>query len=126
MALLSTSIPLAMTLTATLVAVDSNGALVVKPSAEQIKQASSIHVLAFSSYGDLLVIESEGDFTLDTLDEVQQKARLVCYGEERDESESGSEDVSMGMDDVPTLANVIKEAVEGKVAEEQRWKRNVG
>lgn len=115
-----------MTLTATLVAVDSNGALVVKPSAEQIKQASSIHVLAFSSYGDLLVVESEGDFTLDTLDEVHQKARSVCYGEEQDESESESEDFSMELDDVPPLANVLKEAVERKVAEEQRWKRNTG
>lgn len=113
-----------MTLTATLVAVDSNSALVVKPSAEQIKQASSIHVLAFSSYGDLLVVESEGDFTLDTLDEVHQKARLICYREERDESDS--EDLSMELDDVPTLANVLKEAVERKVAEEQRWKRNIG
>lgn len=113
-----------MTLTATLIAVNSNGALVVKPSAEQIKQASSIHALAFSSHGDLLVVESEGDFTLDTLDEVHQKARLICYGEERDESES--EDVSMELDDMPTLANVLKEAVERKVAEEQRWKRNMG
>ena len=113
-----------MTLAATLVAVDSNDALVVEPSAEEIKLASSIHVLAFSSFGDLLLVESEGDFTRDTLDEVHQEARLTCHGEERDESES--EDVSMELDDVPTLAKVLKDAVERKVAEEQRWKKNMG
>ena len=113
-----------MSLTATFVAVDSNGALVMQPSVKQIRLASSIHVLAFSSHGDLLVVESEGEFTIDEWDEVLQKARLICHGEEQDES--GSEDVSMKVDDVSELGTVLKDAVERKVAKEQRWTRDIG
>ena len=113
-----------MTLTVALVAVDSNDALMIKPSTEKINLASSIHVLAFSSHGDLLVAESEGDFTIDTWDEIYQKARLICYGEERDES--GSEKISMKSDDVSNLDTVLKDAVERKVAKEQIWKKDMG
>ena len=91
---------------------------------EQIKLASSIHVLAFSSHGDVLVVESEGDFTIDEWDEVHQKARSICHGEEREES--GREDVSMKLDDVLELGTVQKDAVERKVAKEQRWKKDIG
>ena len=114
-----------MTLTATLIAVDSNGTLVVKPSVKQLELASSIHVLAFSSYGDLLVIESEGDFTMNTWDVVHHKARLICQQETGDGSESESEDVSMRLDDISKLGNVLRNAVERKVAEEQRWKKSM-
>ena len=113
-----------MTLTATLIAVDSNGELAVDPSVKRIKLASSIHVLAFSSHGDLLVVESEGHFTIDTWNKVHQKARLICHGENGDESES--EDVSMNSDDDLNLETVLKDAVERKVANEQRWKTSPG
>ena len=95
---------------------------------QQIKLASSIHVLAFSSRGDLLVVESEGDFTIDKWEEVHQRAKLICHGDEGDESESESEseDVSMDSDDVSKLENVLKEAVETKMAKEQRWKASMG
>lgn len=124
MALLSTSIPLSMTLTATLVATNSVGTLAIDPSVQQIKLASSIHVLAFSSHGDLLVVESEGNFTIDTWEEVHRRAKLICHGEEGDESES--EDVSMDSDDVSKLGNVLKDAVEKKITKEQRWKKKMG
>ncbi|KAL9063836.1 MAG: hypothetical protein Q9161_009238 [Pseudevernia consocians] len=126
LALVSTSVPISTTLTATLVAVNSNSTLVIDPSVQQIKLASSIHVLAFSSRGDLLVVESEGDFTIDKWEEVHQRAKLICHGDEGDESESESEDVSMDSDDVSKLENVLKEAVETKMAKEQRWKASMG
>ena len=90
-----------MTLTAALVAVNPNGALLLDPSVKQIKLASSIHVLAFSSHGDLLVVESEGDFTMATWEKVYQTAKVICYREEEDES--GGEEVSMRSDDVSKL-----------------------
>ncbi len=89
---------------------------------QQIKLAFSIHVLAFSSYGDLLAAESEGDFTIDIWNEVYRQASLICHGEEEDESESESEDVSMKS----KLENVLKDVVEKKVDKEQRWKRKTG
>ena len=123
LALLSTSISLSMTLTATLIAVYPASTLVIEPSMHQLKLASSIHVLAFSSYGDLLVVESEGDFTIDTWDKVHQKARLICHGEDADESQSQSQDVSMTSDHVSKSGTALKDAVERKVAQDQRWKK---
>ena len=91
---------------------------------QQTKRASSIHLLAFSSRGDLLVVESEGDFTIDKWEEVHQRAKLICHGAEGDESES--EDVSMNSDDISKLENVLKDAVERQIAKEQRWKQTIG
>ncbi|KAF6221305.1 hypothetical protein HO133_002160 [Letharia lupina] len=126
LALISTSIPLSMTLTATLVAVNSKDTLIPDPSVQQIKLASSIHVLAFSSHGELLVVESEGDFTMDTWEEVYQKAKLICHGEEEYKGENESEDMSMNSEDVSNLENVLKDAVERKIAKSQRWKESMG
>lgn len=113
-----------MTLSVALVTVNPKGILLLEPSVQQIKLASSIHVLAFSSQGDLLVVESEGDFTIDKWEEVYQKSKLICHGEEGNGSES--EDVIMSLDDVSKLENVLKGAVERKIAKEQRWKGSMG
>ena len=113
-----------MTLTATLVAVNPDATLTIDPSIQQVKLASSIHVLAFSSHGVLVVAESEGDFTMDTWEEAHQKAKLHCRGENGEESES--EDVSMTSDDVPKLESVLKDAVQRKIAEERKWMNETG
>ena len=53
-----------MTLTAALIAVDGEK-MILDPTSEQLKVAASIHVFAFSSHGDLLVVESEGEYGID-------------------------------------------------------------
>ena len=111
-----------MTLTATLVAVDARK-FISDPTAEQLKAASSIHVFAFSSHGDLLVVESEGEFGIEIWEEAYQKARLACRGEE--ESDSDSEDVSMDSDNDTKLEDVLRDAVRQKVAKEQKWKQDL-
>lgn len=111
-----------MTLTATLVAVDGQR-LKSDPSAEELKVASSIHVFGFSSHGDLLVVESEGKFDIETWVEAYQKARLACRGEEENDSEG--EDVSMGSDNDTKLEDVLRDAVRRKVAKEQKWKQDL-
>ena len=122
LALLSTSIPLSMTLTATLVAVDARR-LISDPTTEQLKVASSIHVFAFSSHGDLLVMESEGEFDIEIWEEAYQRARLACRGEEEDDSES--EDVSMDSNNDTKLEDVLRDAVREKVTREQKWKQDL-
>ena len=111
-----------MTLTATLVAVDGRR-LESDPTAEELKVASSIHVFAFSSHGDLLVAESEGEFGIETWEEAYQKARLACRGEEEDDSES--EDNSMDSNNDTKLEDVLRDAVRQKVAKEQKWKQDL-
>lgn len=122
LALLSTSLPLSTTLTATSITVDGER-LLSNPTAEQLKVATSIHVFAFSSHGDLLVVESEGEFGIEIWEEAYQKARIACRGEE--ESDSESEDVSMDSDNDTKLEDVLRDAVREKVAREQKWKQDL-
>ena len=111
-----------MTLTATLVAVDARR-LKLDPTAEELKVASSIHVFAFSSHENLLVVESEGEFGIETWENAYHKARLACRGEDEDDSES--EDVSMDSDNDTKLEDVLRDAVRQKVAREQKWKQDL-
>ena len=111
-----------MTLTAASIAVNGER-LISNPTAEQLKVASSIHVFVFSSHGDLLAVESEGEFGLEIWEEAYQKARLVCQGEEGSDSES--EDVSMDSDNNTKLEDVLRDAVREKVAREQKWKQDL-
>lgn len=111
-----------MTLTSTLIAVKECGGLGPSPSAQDLSAATSIHALAFSSHGDLLVVESEGYFTLEKWEEVYTRARSICHEEE--EEESGSDDVSMGSQGGARLENVLRDAVRQKVANEHNWKQS--
>lgn len=86
--------------------------------------ALSVHVLAFSSLGDLLVAESWGDFSIETWESVYEKALVICHGSEEDESDQ--EDVSMDSKDDVQLNELLREAVQAKVAKEQSWKQSLG
>ena len=124
LALLASSIPLSMTLTSTLIAVDSLGHLLQDPSAKQVHTASSIHVLAFSSHGDLLVVESEGAFSIDTWSEVAKRAKHICQG--RSIEDGSKEDVDMDNGRQMNLEDVMRNTVKEKISREQRWKERLG
>ncbi|KAL9610981.1 MAG: hypothetical protein Q9167_004358 [Letrouitia subvulpina] len=122
-ALLSTSIPLIKTLTSTLIAISPGGDLVAHASTSSIQEASSIHVLAFSSLGELLVNESEGNFAITLWEEVFDKASLICRGSEVDNMDG---DVSMGQSEGSDLETSLKEIMESKVRIDQEWRRALG
>ena len=128
LALLTTSIPLAMTMTSSLVAVNAEGDLSHHPSAKELSAASSVHVLAFSSLGNPLVVESEGDFSMDVWEEVYSEARRICLGPEK-EDEDGGEDVQMeGQErqDSASLQDVLRSAVQSMAGRELKWKESLG
>lgn len=122
LALLTTSIPLSMTLTSTLLAVDPLGNLIQDPSAQQLREADSVHVLAFSSHGDLLVVESEGEFDLDIWQAVLGKAEQICRGKGKEDGEDKDENMSSGSDEERTLEDNLRDTIREKVAKEQMWK----
>ena len=123
LALLSTSIPLAMTMTATLIAVDRKNNLLPNPTAKDLKASSSVHVLAFSSFGEILVVDSEGEFAMEVWEDVHIKAKEICLGKEKGVDE---EDIGMGGAEDESLSDVLRAAVQGKLEREQRWKQNLG
>lgn len=124
LALLSTSIPLSQTLTSTLIVVDPYGKLVQDPSAKQIHSASSVHVLAFSSHGDLLLVESEGSFGIDAWEEVVEKASYICHGTEA--ADSDSHHASVDPTGRLSLESVMKNTMQERTAKEQRWRESLG
>lgn len=123
MALLSASIPMSMTLTAALIAAKPNNELICNPALDDLKTASSIHVLAFSSHGDLLVVQSEGDFSIETWEEIYEKASQICQKQE--DQDDSSEDVEMNSDDNVTLKDVLRDVVQENVTKERKWKESL-
>ena len=79
--LLSTSVPLNKTLASVVIAIGRQGTLIPSPSTSQLEQAVSIHVLAYTSHGELVVVESEGAFDIDTWEAVAETGKRMCCGD---------------------------------------------
>lgn len=94
------------------------------PSAKQIHSASSVHVLAFSSHGDLLLVESEGSFGIDVWEEVVAQARHICHDAEA--ADSDSDNASMDSTRPLSLANVMKNTMQERMVKEHRWRESLG
>ncbi len=122
LALLATSIPLRMTLTATLIAVTADKELIPDPSAQQVEAATSLHVLSFSSHGNLLVVESEGSFPINIWDSVFQKAEQICRGSN---AENGHEDIDMDAGEQRSLEDILRGTMHEKMIKDQSWKENL-
>lgn len=120
LALLSTSLPLTMTLTSTLVAVSQSGELVLQPSVKALQEAASLHVLAFSSLGELLVVESEGAFDMAIWEQVYSRAEIHCRTS--DAGNLAQMDIDMEPSRSDSLGDSLRSIIEEKAAKEHRWK----
>ncbi|KAJ0427056.1 hypothetical protein BJY00DRAFT_307037 [Aspergillus carlsbadensis] len=120
LALLSASVPLSMSLSATVLAVNSSGEIAREPSSTDAAAAASLHVLAFTSKGHLLLNESEGAFDFDTWESVYERALTICHGTSALGPDS---DVTMTetMDTQP-LEGLIRDAVEDCIHVEYAWR----
>ncbi|TDZ31223.1 Exosome complex component RRP46 [Colletotrichum spinosum] len=77
--LLSAAVPLKTIATCTSLAVIGNGdKIIVDPSPSEADQATSFHVLGFTSQDELLLAESEGGFLTSEWDRVVSAAQQVC------------------------------------------------
>jgi len=124
LALLSAAVPMRATATASCVAIvlqDKTKKMITDPSPREVEIAKSVHVLAFTSQDELLLAESEGDFTVKDWDDVYEVAKTGCSG-----LESQAERVEMVLDDVdagkPGMRHFIRAAMEHKVAADLHWK----
>ncbi|KAF9887699.1 hypothetical protein FE257_009652 [Aspergillus nanangensis] len=120
LALLSASVPLSMTFSATVLGVNTLGEIIREPAPTDAAAATSLHVLAFSSKGHLLLNESRGSFDFDTWERIRQRALTICHG-----TLSGSPDGDVAMvEDVDgqPLEGVVRETVEDKYHQDYAWK----
>lgn len=108
-----------MTYSATVLGVDSSGKITREPSPEDAQSAASLHVLAFSSKGHLLLNESQGSFDFDTWERVRERALTICQGT----LTSSDGDIAMAEDtDGQPLEGTVREAVEDKLHHDYAWK----
>jgi exosome complex component RRP46 len=114
LAFLSASIPLTSTFTSVLLATQPSGAISVNPAPKLILSASSTHVFAFSSTGNLILDLSEGEFDLDTWEKAHDRAKEECCKEQLDGN---------AMDEgKPSLQGFVERVVEARVDKERAWK----
>lgn len=126
LALLTTSIPLAKIMTSALIAVDADGALLSDPLPAQMKDAPSIHVFAFSSLGELLVVESEGEFTFDTWERAHDRALQLCRGDrtdgDEDKSEKGDVDMDVDTTNDSSKEDLLRIVIQEQALKDRKWK----
>ena len=120
LALLTTSIPLVMTVTAALMCIDEDGTILSNPDAKALNLADSVHVLAFSSLGKMILAQSEGNFSIDDWGKVHDSARQICLGP--GSIQDLGDDVSMTSAQEESLQERLRNAVERKVRKEHAWK----
>lgn len=104
---------------AAVVTEDGKTRIAVDPSPRQREKSRSLHVLAFTSHEELLLAESEGDFSMDEWEEVYQTARTICCTPARKE-------IDMVLDDDqqsgPDLRRFLQSAAEAKIMADLHWK----
>ncbi|KAF7853895.1 hypothetical protein EAF04_010561 [Stromatinia cepivora] len=123
--LLSASIPLSMTMTSALLALkntETGTTITENPTPLECQDAASIHVLAFTSHGELLVAESEGSFDMDEWEEIYEHAKgLCCKGHVSAEDDIMHED-ELENEAASSLMMFVKSTVQEKVTTDLHWK----
>lgn len=107
-----------MTFSAASIAILPSSGLRDNPSPKEISQASSVHVFAFSSKGDLLLSESEGTFDVNQWEAAHGRAKVLgCKIRAMDGDASMEED---GQDQ--NMQAFAEQTIEGEVAKARQWK----
>jgi exosome complex component RRP46 len=122
--LLSASIPLAATLTSVILALTSDRhskTVLRNPTLTELQSADSVHVLGFTSHGELLIAESEGSFTLEDWDDLYEVAKGICCDgiETSDDDDAMQDEIS---DEKASEAVFLKSILREKVATDLHWK----
>ncbi|EPS29685.1 hypothetical protein PDE_04635 [Penicillium oxalicum 114-2] len=118
--LLSGAVPMSMTFSTVLIAVSKTGDIVSSPTLVDAKAASSLHVLAFSSKGHLLLNESQGRFGFETWESVRLRAHTICRGIDLPENDG---DIAMeGSAESGTVEGFVRETVEDHLYRDYAWK----
>ncbi|RYO97895.1 hypothetical protein DL765_011020 [Monosporascus sp. GIB2] len=123
LSLLSATVPLAATIPSTCLATTTeDGALriIVEPSAREIEMSQSFHVFAFTSHNDLILAESEGNFSMEEWEGLYNTAyRQCCPPDTTDDS-----DIHMNDEDPrgADLKRFTRSIMEAKVASDLYWK----
>ncbi|KAL7629383.1 exosome non-catalytic core subunit rrp46 [Parahypoxylon ruwenzoriense] len=123
LSLLSAALPLTATLTSTSLAIVADGtskSIVLNPSPREIEVSQSFHVLSFTSHDELILVESEGSFTMEEWDDLFTIARRQCCSP----TNVGDGDILMDDDSLvgADLKHFTRSILEEKMAADLHWK----
>ena len=110
------------TATSSIVAVvahDGAKRVVVDPSPRDLETALSTHALVFTALDELLMVESEGDFTVDDWDQVYEAARKVCC---QSDVKAGIDMITDEDDSGSNMSHFVRSTLETRVAADLHWK----
>jgi exosome complex component RRP46 len=113
-----------MTLTSVLLAVTSTGksrTLLRSPSPLEFQEADSVHVLAFTSHGNLLVAESEGSFTINDWEELYEVGKRLCCDEVETGDDNTMQDGGLS-ENGGEMMRFVKSILKEKVQNDLYWK----
>ncbi|KAI1382140.1 hypothetical protein F4677DRAFT_16601 [Hypoxylon crocopeplum] len=123
LSLLSAALPLRTTLTSTSLAIIVDGQskkVVLNPSPREIEASQSFHVFSFTSQDELILVESEGSFTMKEWDDAYAAAQRQCC------PDAATNDGDALMDDGSpadtNLKQFTRSTLEDKIASELHWK----
>jgi len=124
-------VPLTGTATSVLAALISGGGkgstVVLDPTEKEVAVASSLHVFAWSSRGELVLAESEGAFDVEQWEEAAEAARKRCVGAKG--GAAGDADVEMGdatgTGAVQSLDGWLRSSVAKELTAATRWRGEV-
>lgn len=113
-----------MTLTSVLLAKSSgsSGKIIPDPSILQLQSAKSVHVLAFTSHGELIVTESEGRFSILEWNDIHDVARRLCCGEHTSDEDDSMQDEGSGGHAGGSMMMFVKSVLAEKVGNDLHWK----
>lgn len=114
-----------------LVALTSGGGksstVVLDPTEKEVAAASSLHVFAWSSRGELVLAESEGAFEVEQWEEAAEAARRRCIGAKG--GAAGDADMEMGdaagNGQAQSLDGWLRTSVAKEMAAATRWRGEV-
>lgn len=107
-----------MTFASTICAVSKEyGTIIENPTAKDLRTASSIHVLTFSSKGDVLVNESEGTFDFSVWEDVFKHSEQVCRGAQR----IAGDGEDLAMSEQGGLEAFMRDVVSETIDRDQNW-----
>lgn len=111
-----------MTFSTALLGVTRAGTIIQDPLSADADTITSLHVLAFSSKGQLLLNGSEGRFDFETWESVRERAASLCRGTPTPVLGSDG-DVAMGeKSDAARLDGFVREAEEDRLHHDHAWK----
>ena len=117
LALLSASIPLITTYTATAFGVTASASLISLQNLNSRTSLTSFHVFTFTAQSDLLLAESEGSFDIETWQKVYAAAEDRCRGKSID----ADDDIVMDQEG-NSLQERLRSTMHNKVEADRRWK----